>query len=343
MGTVFILDGFNGNLYIFYSFFCNAISVLTYFLLQDHLLINVRNESEGIVRKAAVCLVCEIYKNYKIPNHQYDLLFPTLAYSAVNDLYWEVKYQALFFWQLVIERQFQHNGVVSGAFPTITFSKELKKIISITPKEVETRLNRIMDGLSTRGTLGVLLECLNDSCDLEVVKRAACMVSAINMFLNSYGYMSELRHPITTATEHQNSVSAASSLDDTVVIDKDMVSPAPPPPDATSMSFDSHSDNIIESIVALDDINLLVHAYENQMKVNVQPDEQSGNTIDDEGFQKVVKVKPIDYLRRIGSVDLEAMIESRVNWISKNESFDSLLDDIMFSLEIADINEADCY
>lgn len=287
-------------------------------------------------------MVSEIYK-YKIPNHQYDLLFPTLAYSAVSDLYWEVKYQALLFWVLVVKRQFQQNGVIDGAFPAVTFSKELKKIVTLTPKEIETRLKRVLDELSTRGALGVLLECLNDNCDLEVVKRAARTVARISMFLNSYNYMSELNHPEPTASGQQYSGSAASSLDDTVLIDDEMASPAPPPPDATCMSFDSHSDTIIESIVSVDDINLLVHAYENQMKVNEQPEEQSGSVKDDEGFQKLVNVKPIDFLRRIGSIDLEAMIESRFDWIRKNESFDSLLDDITFSLEIADINEADCY
>lgn len=289
-------------------------------------------------------MICEIYKKYKIPNHQYDLLFPTLAYSAVGDLYWEVKFQALLFWKLVIQRQFQHNGVIDGAFPSVTFSKELKKIVTLTPKEIEIRLNRILDELSTRGALGVLLECLNDSCDLEVVKRASRMVAKISMFLNSYEYMSEFNHPEPTATGHPYSGSAASSLNDTVLIDEEMsAAAATPPSDATSMSFDTHSDNIIESIVSLDDINLLVHAYENQMKVDANPAEHSGNAINDEGFQKLVNVKPIDYLRRIGSIDLDAMIESRVGWIHKNESFNSLLDDIMFSLEIADINEADCY
>lgn len=329
------------DLMVIYAHLSLSIKILTYFLTQEHLLKVLRNESEGIVRKAAVCLVCEIYKKYKIPNHQYDQLFPTLAYSAVSDLYWDVKFQALLFWKLVIQRQFQHNGVIDGAFPTVTFSKELKKIVTLTPKEIETRLKRILDELSTRGALGVLLECLNDNCDLEVVKRAARMVAKIRMFLNSYDYMSELNHPEPTATGHQHSGSAASSLDDTVLIDEEMVSP--PPPDATSMAFDTHSDNIIESIVSLDDINLLVHAYENQLKVDERPVEHSETTIDDEGFQKLVSVKPIDYLQRIGSIDLEAMIESRVCWIHKNESFDSLLDDIMFSLEIADINEADCY
>lgn len=314
--------------------------------LMSHLLCVLRTDSEGIVRKEAVLLVCEIYKNHKISNHQYDLLFPTLAHAAINDLYWEVKINALYFWQVVIMRQLKHNGVIDGAFPAVTFSKEQKKIVTLTQKEIMTRLNKILDELSTRGALGVLLECLKDDCDLEVVKVAGSIVTKVNKFLERYNYqeeMKELNRPFvempvilpnadTNFAEldmHQTRLAASRSGSST----------------PTTPTNRMESDQIIESIVSLDDINLLVNAYENQMQVDNTNQKASTSTHigDEQYFKAFTDIKPMEYLHRINQIDLESAIEQRNEWMKKNDSFGSLLDDIMFSLEIADVNSADCY
>ena len=57
-----------------------------------------------------------------------------MAHCAVNDFYWEVKVNSLDFWRNVICRQFCHQGMIDGTFPAVTFSKEHKKIITLTDK-----------------------------------------------------------------------------------------------------------------------------------------------------------------------------------------------------------------
>lgn len=351
----------------------------------------LRTESEGIVRKAAVDLVCEIYQKHRIPNNDYEQLFRTLAHTAVADLYWEVKHEALIFWKLVIMRQFLHNGVIDGQFPAVTFSKELKKIVTLTPKEISIRLNRIMDELSTRGALGVVLECLNDECDLEVVKRAAKIVQGLNKFLQKYKYLDELQQRQAEQDKMLAPAGAAAAMADECVPAKrpmmnneqlvamdgetgeetvvqpmegiccgaESSSAVTEVVGAVADTLPADFDQIIESIVSADDINLLVHAYENQLHLDAEEmavtaddgvvengDATTTTTptpLNDEFFKTFAQVKPLDYLRRVGTLDLDRLIEARCDWMQKNDSFSSLLEDIMFSLEIADVNEADCY
>lgn len=324
-------------------------------------------------------------------------MFPILAHAAVNDLYWEVKLNALQFWKLAILRQFKYNGVIDGGFPAVTFSKELKKIVTLTPKEIMIRLNRILNELSIRGALGVLLECLNDDCDLEVVKAALLVIQKINRFLDKYNYREEIKlqfNPKAVPTIANNNLVfpiCDTNYADLNISDGRCVSNeigiAPPisfynsmPNDSTFQenlstpqpSYDSSAaDQVIDSIVSLDDINLLVNAYENQLHVNSrnyqtnstspssdssssanssQPHQQqqqqstsSNSVMDEKHFKKLIQITPAEYINRVSQIDLESCLNKRTDWIQKNESFDSLLDDVMFSMELADINGADCY
>lgn len=92
------------------------------------------SESEGVVRREAVCCITAVYSFQKIET--LDTVFSALAHAAVNDLYWEVKLNALNFWQMVIAQQLKHQGMIDDTFPTVTFSKEHKKIVTLTDKEV---------------------------------------------------------------------------------------------------------------------------------------------------------------------------------------------------------------
>lgn len=91
-------------------------------------------ESEGVVRREAVGLIAAIYSHQQIPQHCLDTIFSVMAHCAVNDFYWEVKVNALNFWSCVICRQLMHQGMIDGTFPAVTFSKEHRKIITLTDK-----------------------------------------------------------------------------------------------------------------------------------------------------------------------------------------------------------------
>lgn len=103
-------------------------------ILQKYAVEVLGAEGEGVVRREAVACIVAIYNHQQIPPHCLDIIFSVMAHSAVNDFYWEVKVHALDFWSTVICRQATHQGMIDGVFPAVTFSKEHKKIITLTDK-----------------------------------------------------------------------------------------------------------------------------------------------------------------------------------------------------------------
>jgi hypothetical protein len=71
-----------------------------------------------------------------------------MAYAAVSDLHWEVKVNALEFWEKVIEQHLSDQGMIDGVFPSVTFSKENRKIVSLTENEIKLRLNKVLGELA---------------------------------------------------------------------------------------------------------------------------------------------------------------------------------------------------
>uniref|UniRef100_A0A182K0F5 Uncharacterized protein n=1 Tax=Anopheles christyi TaxID=43041 RepID=A0A182K0F5_9DIPT len=390
--------------------------------LMNHLIDVIDNESEGVVRREAVNTVKEIYANHKIQPQCLDSVFSVLAYAAANDLYWEVKINALQFWRLVMCRQFQHQGMIDGTFPAVTFSKEHKKIVTLTDREIQTRLMKVLNELSLRGCLGVLLACLGDDCDLGVVKETIAIIDKLMSHLNKYNFLDYYQVLLLSGSSFANSTTmkgdglAASSASSTTqgasstssnpqltsssvgrlsVIDTNYSEVKPPerssmetgalqnlaPFDpATSAANTStvgsgtiparqqrrndadynsgnvacstaNADEIIDSIVNLNDMNLLSVTYNPHMtSVATAYGRQTG---DDCGcdetlrhsdlFRQYASVSAEEFLRRVKTLDLCSIVASRQQWLDNTESFGSLLDDVLFSYYAADVNEADCY
>lgn len=57
------------------------------------------------------------------------ILYRNMSAAALSDLDWEVKLQALEFWQVIIDESLTQQGMLDGAFPELTFSKEKQKIV----------------------------------------------------------------------------------------------------------------------------------------------------------------------------------------------------------------------
>ncbi|XP_053698205.1 uncharacterized protein LOC128745209 [Sabethes cyaneus] len=319
--------------------------------LMNHLITLFDTESEGIVRREAVNTVREIYANHKIHNQCLDSVFSVLAFSAVNDLYWEVQKNALQFWQVVMCRQFQHQGMIDGTFPAVTFSKEHKKIITLNNKEILLRLRKVLNELSLRGCLGVLLGCLADDCDITVVKEAVKVIQRLMSYLNKYNYIEEYRKQVDPATGERAAVI------DTNYSAHVSIGSVPKNSQRNNADYSSgnvpcliNSDEIIDSIVNLDDVNLLSINYKNSL--SVAPGERSslGNScncesskVHDNLFKKYAEVTADDFIDRVLQIDFGALIASREQWMQQTESFSSLLDDVLFSYYAADVNDADCY
>lgn len=251
------------------------------------------------------------------------MLYSTLAYCAVNDLHWEVKTSVLAFWKIVITRQFHQNGVIDGGFPAVIFSKQHKKIITLTQKEILNRLDNILNELSALGCLGVLLECLNDDCDLEVLKIAVAIIKDIMAFLSKYNYLEQ-----NTLAEPTVSDVGPPSVCNSIVESET----------GEAIAY-MDADSIIEAIISANDINLLATAYENQLNFK----SENITLFDEQYFKRFGKVTASKFIRQIQSINLDRLPEQRQDWIDKNDSFSSLLDDIVVSLKIDNLSSADCY
>lgn len=306
----------------------------------------ITEEREGVVRREAVILITKLLKHEKLPMSEMDHLYSLLCYCTVNDLYWEVKIAGISFWTTFVCRQCAQQGMIDGKFPNVTFSIEHKKIITLNEYEIEIRIKKILNDLSTKGCLGVFLACLNDDCDLQVVKLAIITIQKLLTSLIKYNYKED---------SHSTSVSSISPPKSSIEITDTNFSEFASPPTCNLELNDveerpltngpSHSsatnlikmNEILDSIVDADDMTLLADAYDNQLNVN-----NSKSKIKDD-YYKTFYVSASEFLKTIYKINLDEVLQSKSHWISQTENFESLLDDILLSFKDLNINDADCY
>lgn len=294
----------------------------------------LRNEPEGVVRKEAVNLLACIYGSHNVLSNHLDEIYSSLVYCAVRDLHWEVKIKSLEFWQIIIKQQFRAQGVIDGSFPLVTFSKEKKKIVNLTPKEIISRLTKILDNLSSYGCLNVLLACIEDDVDLSVVRASITVIKTLIEFLDKHNYWDEIQ------VQDQTSDTRLLPIIDTNYSELNATRPEPRKDvESKGPEETKQSDEVIQSIVSSQDINLLATTYANQL--NVEPDTE--NEFDAQYYKKYTNVTATIFLQKIKSTILEDLIRVRTDWMEHTESFASLLNDMLYSLKIDDVNDIDCY
>lgn len=308
--------------------------------MQTYLINTLQTESEAIVRKEAVQLLSAIHENKKFAATELKSIHRTMAHVAVNDLFWEVKVKALEFWHSVIKGQLTYQGVIDGNFPSVTFSKEKKKIVKLTEKEITSRLTRMLDELSASGCLSVLLACMRDEDDLLVVKASVRVIKFLTEFLDKYTYW----HQVQESSHYQNLSNVADTEQVRTAHVKNTSAPAAPDSKMDDDDVETElarSDEIIQTIVSAQDINLLSVAYENQMSVDVEADVGNHDISDETKISAIVTA--YQFLREVKSIQLDDLVKSRTDWIAHTDSFASLLNDMMYSLQVIPANEADCY
>lgn len=294
-----------------------------------------------------------------------------MAYCSINELQWEVKVNAFSFWSTVICRQFTHQGMIDGTFPAVTFSKEHRKIITLTdkvmtanlrglktsklvsPQEIQIRLLKVLNELSLRGCLGVLVAGLEDT-DLEVVKKVIQVVDKIKVRINKYNFMevytkskqapekstpkavfdihsSEQTRNLSGAKEPsiRNNADFTKTTEISICRSRDNGEP-----------YICPSDKVIDSIVNSDDLSLLSSTYKANLQVDNCNDCELGQ-IDENLFKKYAAVTADDFLNFIATTNMEALVEQKSEWLQHTENFSSLLDDVLQSF--GNEMDLDCY
>jgi hypothetical protein len=281
------------------------------------------NETEGIVRVEAATFMCVAYENQQFPKDALEGVYETMIYSSTTDLHWEVKVRALGFWDQVIKNHLQNQGMIDGSFPNVTFSKEHRKIVTLTDSEIRKRLLKVLGQLSSIGCLGVLMSAIKDDCDMEVSKTAVKITQRLVELFKNYNVRSDCSTP-TSPLPTENGMSATASVSSGISADDTMV-------DSPVSSHPDLNEEIIEQIVNSKDVCLLKNVY-------APSDYGSVNNYD---IQVRKIVTPNEFLQ-FTQQDLNSIIADKKNWLNGIEDLGSLLDDMLKTYD-DDVNKMDCY
>jgi hypothetical protein len=146
-------------------------------------------ESEGLVRREAASVVSAMLRFKRFTPDECERMNQVMASAVVTDLHWEVKIQAIEYWQHSINQKMSEEGMIDGTFPTVTFSGPKRKIVTLDTKEIQSRLQRILAELSRTRCLAVLLSAVHDP-DLQVARKAAELLSTLQKLLAEYSLLS---------------------------------------------------------------------------------------------------------------------------------------------------------
>lgn len=298
--------------------------------LLEYMTVLMANEQEAIVRREAVVTLIAVYMHQKNTNKiLLDKVLPTMIYCAAIDLHWEVRLNALKFWNTLLEQCFVKQGMTEGVFPRQVFSSELRKIVTLTPKEIDLRIGRALEEFASKGGLGVLLANLEETADLEVIRTTLVIIKELESKLKTYNY-----NPIATNKNKPIDDQEVSKMD--INIESQNINGIPSN-EAEKLII---SDEILDSVVDANDINLLTSAHENALNA-MQVDQKYDEKICEPFFHITSEI----FLQNIHQKDLESLLNSKVTWNEyTSDSFESLLDDVLYSFgAISDINGMDCY
>lgn len=153
----------------------------------------LRYDPEGEVRKEAANVLTHVFINHKVTKTFRTYVSRVMAKAAIEDSHWEVQIAALNYWKQIVKSLFTDRGMIDGKFPTVTFSKEKRKIITLDDKEIFKQIEAIMDHLSTSGCLTVLLKCMNPSNHIEVIEKTYTLTSKLVDAVDFYRFRAEER------------------------------------------------------------------------------------------------------------------------------------------------------
>lgn len=128
-------------------------------------------------------------------------IYDCISYAVLEDGHKLVKVKALGFWDLIIKKELEYEGMIDGTFPSVTFSKVLKKIITFDDETVEKCLLRVLNRLNEIGGLNVLLYVFQNENDEELIEPAIKHITKIADMLIKYNIMSlHSYHPFNSTS-----------------------------------------------------------------------------------------------------------------------------------------------
>jgi BRCA1-associated ATM activator 1 len=289
----------------------------------------LRNNQEGIVRKEACNLLCEIYQNEKLTPSFKQTLYEHMTSSAISDFHWEVQLTALKFWRVVIQSFLADQGMLDGTFPPVTFSRTSRKIVTLNEAEVQKRLFMTLEELASAGCLTALLKLVNDDTEVEVMDAALAIAQELFAILLKY----KVPHVIKPQDDEPKSVEdLLCNIKETVYENSDNAH------EMEAETSDNAADNIIEGILNEGDINLLADLYKKQMQL------QKPEILTAPRIRLLKPASPYLFVTFMNSNNCKTIIQEKKEWNDGIRSVSSLLDDVLGLYEITnEANSLDCY
>ncbi|CAO1423835.1 unnamed protein product [Diamesa serratosioi] len=287
----------------------------------------IGNEKEDAIRYEAVGCLTTIYLDQHISKDYLDYTFSVLAHGAVKDSCTNVRVKALLFWRVVICRQFRHQGMVDGTFPAVTFSKEHKKIITLTQKEIFSRIKRVSNELALRGCLGVLIACVKDE-NYEVLQTALPTIEKILGYIDKYNYM-----------EQHRKFEADENVPKTPFIDSNFSEFRAPMVQKSIMRNNAdfcRTVNVLQSSENGEINKTNDQAIEDMINLHLEDFGISCNLIgkiDKYFYKQFAQVSEEDFLDFLTGNELRKLLEDRATKSLNIGSFKSLLEDILESFQ----------
>lgn len=300
--------------------------------IQEQTVSILRNNPEGIVRKEACNVLCDLYQNLKISPNFKQVIYEHMVSSAICDFHWEVQLSALRFWKIVLESLLTDQGMLDGVFPPVTFSRQSRKIVTLNETEIQRRLFQILNELSSKGCLTVLVKLLHDDTESEIMESALNICDELLEILNKHkvpeslnarpGDPQSIDELLSTIKEESDSNSNSEEMAD--------------------VDTATASDRVIDGILKADDINLLANIYERHMSLQTEvqiPEKQLKPKI-----KLLQLVTPSLFVSYLKSKDFKQVIKEKRRWSEGIRSISSLLDDVLGMYDVDDeINSLDCY
>lgn len=223
--------------------------------------------------------------------------------------------------------------MLDGTFPSVTFSKETRKIVTLNETEIQKRLLKALDELSNIGCLTVLAKLLQDDIEIEIIDTALVIATELVETIKKYKVIDIM--PSKEDADKLVDILSHIKEEDVAIAYS-----------AVREESKSKTDDIIDGILNSNDINLLSNIYEAQMKLQVDkpPDAVTNLIFATPKIKLLENVTPRMFVNYCASKDFEALIEQKRQWKDGIGSLSSLLDDTLGIYEIGnEVNDMDCY
>lgn len=263
-----------------------------------------------MVRTEAARVLTAVYANQKLELRCQTKLYENMMYVAIDDLHWEVQLAALYFWKEAIQQHFTNRGMLDGKFPSVTFSKEKRKIIVLNNGEIQRQLTAIMNNLADIGCLTVLSECMNVLHNTKVMELAYAIVKELIKKLDENKFEKMIENVESQAVETPSTITY-----------QDIYKPM----DVTYETSEQHRDLVIDDILKENQGDLIMSLYDNYDKIKTE-----NMDIDLGYYPRKSLVGPNQFLESFRNNDYSSVIEGKKKFNSDCvNSFDGLLDELL--------------